>query len=71
MSMVDSQKEIKGKSLVGLAEQLEASIRKAAQEGKPLYEVEKGIFGCALQIGHVAIEHLLALQGMGISARAC
>ena len=31
MSMADSQKEIKGKSLVELAEQLEASIRDAAQ----------------------------------------
>ena len=65
MSMANSQKEIKGKSLVELAEQLEASIRKAAQEGKSLYEVEKDTFGCALQIGHAAIEQLLVLQGDG------
>ena len=65
MSMTHSQKEIKGHSLVKLAEQLEASIRKAAREGKSLYEVEKDTFGCALQIGHAAIEQLLMLQGNG------
>jgi hypothetical protein len=65
MSMAHSQKEINRKSLVELAEQLEASIRKAAQEGKSLYEVEKDTFGCALQIGHAAIEQLLVLQGDG------
>lgn len=43
MSMADSQNEIKGKSLVELAEQLEASIRDAAREGKSLYEVEKSL----------------------------
>jgi len=36
MSMANSQKEIKGKSLVELAEQLEASIREAVREGKSL-----------------------------------
>jgi hypothetical protein len=30
-----------------------------------LYEVEKDTFGCLLQIGHAAIEQLLALQGDG------
>ena len=34
MSMAHSQEEIKGKSLVKLAEELEASIREAAQKGK-------------------------------------
>jgi len=65
MSMVNSPNEIKGKSLVELAEQLEASIREAAREGKSLYEVEKDTFGRALQIGHAAIEQLLTLQGDG------
>ena len=62
MSMADSQNEIKGKSLVELAEQLEASIRDAAREGKSLYEVEKNTFERALQIGHAAIEQLLVLR---------
>ena len=65
MSMAHSRKEIKGKSLVELAEQLEASIRNAAQAGKSLYEVEKDTFGCALRIGHAAIEQLLMLEGNG------
>ena len=65
MSMANSRQEIKGNSLVELAKRLEASIRDAAREGKSLYEVEKDTFGCALQIGHAAIEQLLALQGEG------
>jgi hypothetical protein len=65
MSMVNSQDGIKGKSLVELAEQLEAEIREAAREGKSLYEVEKDTLGRALQIGYVAIEQLLTLQGDG------
>jgi hypothetical protein len=36
MSMINSQQTIKGKSLVELAEQLEAEIRGAAREGKSL-----------------------------------
>jgi hypothetical protein len=65
MTMVNSQDGIKGKSLVELAEQLEAEIREAAREGKSLYEMEKDIFGRALQIGYVAIEQFLRLQGDG------
>jgi hypothetical protein len=65
MSMVNSQNEIKSKSLVELAEQLEASVRHAARDGKSLYEMEKDIFARALQIGHAAIEQLLVLQGDG------
>ncbi len=65
MSMVNSQDGIKGKSLVELAEQLEALIREAARDGKPLYEVEKDTWARTLQIGHAAIEQLLMLQGDG------
>ena len=65
MSMAHLQEEIKGKSLIELAEQLEASIREAAQARKPLYEVEKDTFGYALRIGYAAIEQLLILQGDG------
>ena len=66
MSMAHFQNEIKGKSLVELAEQLEAEIREAVREGKSLYVMEKDIFGRALQIGHAAIEQVLALQGDGV-----
>jgi len=65
MSMSHSHDGIKGRSLVELAEQLEASIRAAALEGKSLYEVEKETWGRTLQIGHAAVEQLLALQGDG------
>ena len=65
MSMVNSQNEIKGTSLIELAEQLEAEIREAVREGKSLYVMEKDIFDRALQIGHAAIEQVLVLQGDG------
>jgi hypothetical protein len=65
MSMVNSQVGIKGKSLVELAAQLEVSIRKAAKDGKSLYEMEKTTFERVLEIGHAAIEQLLTLQGDG------
>ena len=65
MSMVNSQDGIKGKSLVELVGELEASIREAAREGKSLYEVEKNTWARTLQIGHAAVEQLLALQGDG------
>jgi len=65
MSVAHSQKEIKSKSLVEMAEQLAAEVREAAREGKSLYEMEKEIFRRALQIGYVAIEQVLALQGDG------
>ena len=65
MSIVYSHPEIKGKSLVELAGELEASVRKAAQQGKSLYEMEKEIFAYALQIGHRAVEEILMLQGDG------
>jgi hypothetical protein len=65
MSMANSQKEIKSISLIELAGQLEASIRQAAKDGKSLYEMEKNTFEAVLQIGHAAIEQLLALQGDG------
>ncbi len=65
MSMVNSHPQIKGKSLVELAEELELSVRKAVQRGKALYEMEKNIFAHVLQIGHRAIEEILFLQGDG------
>jgi hypothetical protein len=65
MSIVYSHPEIKGKSLVELAGELEASVRKAAQQGKSLYEMEKDVFAYALRIGHCAIEEILILQGDG------
>jgi len=65
MNMLHSHDEIKSKSLVDLAEQLEASIREASQRGQSLYEVEKDTWARTLQIGHAAIEQLLMLQGDG------
>ena len=65
MSMVNFRDEIKGKSLVELAEQLEATIREAAREGKTLYKVEKDTLEYVLQIGYAAMEQLLVLQGDG------
>ncbi|MGB8274193.1 MAG: ISKra4 family transposase [Alphaproteobacteria bacterium] len=65
MSMANSQDEIKGKSLVEMAEELEAEIRESARQGRSLHEVEKDSFRRVLQMGHAAINQLLVLQGDG------
>jgi hypothetical protein len=65
MSIAHSQEQIKGKSLVEVAEQLESEIREAVREGKSLYELEKDIFGRILHMGHIAVEQAIVLQGDG------
>lgn len=52
-------------SVVALAQQLEAFIREAAQQARPLHEVERTLWDRMLQIGHTATEQFLAAQGDG------
>jgi len=51
--------------VVALASQLEASVRKAAEVGRPLHEVERDILQQVLAIGKVCVEELIAFQGNG------
>ena len=64
MSMVNSQKEIKGKSLVGLVEELEASIREAARKGKSLYEGgNRPVFRHVRRQRRIAVEAAETMRG--------
>ena len=42
-------------SVVTLAQQLERYVREAAQQAKPLDEVERTIWDRVLQIGHASV----------------
>lgn len=50
---------------VELAGQLQAYVEQAARDGRPLHEVERGIFDRVLRIGFVATEQFLEGQGNG------
>ena len=65
MSIASSQKGSKVGSVVALASQLEASVRKAAEQGKRLHEVERDILRQVLNIGKASVDELIALQGDG------
>lgn len=52
-------------SLHELAEELEFFARSSANAGQSQYEVEKGILGRVLQMGHTAMNLYLDLQGNG------
>lgn len=61
----------KGDSPVELAKELEALVKKAAQEGSALYETERQIFERVLKIGHAATEMFLQAQGDGNLGATC
>lgn len=50
---------------LALARDLEAYVRQAARDGKPLHHVERHIFDTVLRIGFASVEQFLALQGHG------
>jgi hypothetical protein len=65
MSIAGSSKGNKGNSVATLASQLEASVRKAAEEGQSLRQVERDILRQVLGIGKACVDELIALQGDG------
>ena len=65
MSMAISESESKIGSVVALAKELDSVVKQAAVEGRSLDETERDVFSRVLNIGHAAVEQLLALQGDG------
>lgn len=65
MSMTSSASDSKVGSVVALAEELDSVVKRAAAEGRSLDETERDVFSRVLDIGHAAVEQLLALQGDG------
>ncbi len=55
----------KTESLVDMALQLQQSVRQAAVDGDSLYETEKNILAMVLEMGHLATDRFLQLQGDG------
>ena len=52
-------------NLLEMAQQLHQFVEQSAEEGVSLYEAEKSILATVLQMGKLAVDHLLELQGDG------
>jgi hypothetical protein len=71
MIVASSFVSIKRNSPVELARKLEEFVHQAAQEGCPLYEVERQVFDMILKMGHAAVELFLQGQGDGDLGETC
>ena len=62
-----SRNETNGKfdQLVDLTTELSEFVHGAAQEGKPIHEVERAVWQRLLEIGHQALEQFIREQGDG------
>jgi hypothetical protein len=65
MSMTDEARLLKSVSLLERFVQLQNYVRRAAQDGLPIHEVELALWQQLLQTGHEALGLFLQLQGNG------
>jgi hypothetical protein len=65
MSMTEEQAVLKGETLQQQFAQLQECVRRSAQEGRPMHEVEEELWSRLLQMGHAALGEFLRLQGNG------
>jgi len=65
MKIAQSEINDKAEKLLKLAEELGVFVQQAAQQGKSLYETEKGILAAVLKMGRRATDMFLRLQGDG------
>jgi hypothetical protein len=65
MSMTQEPDVLKGEKLQQQLAELQAFVRQAARNGQPVHEVERGLWGRLLQMGHEALGQFLCLQGDG------
>ena len=65
--MMISRTETNGKfeQLVDLTTELSEFVHAAAQEGKPIHEVERAIWQRLLKVGHEALDQFIREQGDG------
>lgn len=61
----------KSSELAKSAAELEDYVRRAAQEGQPIHEVERSIWQQVLQLGRLALGQFLDLQGNGDVGETC
>jgi hypothetical protein len=65
MSMTQEPDILKGETLQQQFAQLQECIRRSAQEGRPIHEVEEQLWSRLLHMGHEALAQFLRLQGNG------
>lgn len=65
MNIAQSPGSDKSENLLDMAQQLQAFVVVAAQQGKSLYETEKSVLATVLKMGHLATDTFLHLQGDG------
>jgi len=65
MSMTQEQGVLKSETLQQQFAQLQACVRRAAKEGRPIHEVEQELWSRLLHMGHEALGQFLRLQGNG------
>ena len=65
MSMTHEKDVLKSENLEDQFQELQDFVRLAAQEGRPIHEVEEGLWQRLLRMGHQALTQFLHLQGDG------
>jgi hypothetical protein len=65
MSMTHERDVLKSETMEQQFEEMQEFVRLAAQEGRAVHEVERGLWQRLRQIGHTCLEQFLRLQGNG------
>jgi hypothetical protein len=65
MSMTHERDVLKSETMEQWFEELQEFVRLAAQDGRAVHEVERGLWQRLLQMGHACLEQFLRLQGNG------
>jgi hypothetical protein len=65
MSMTQEQDVLKSEMLQQQFARLQECVRRAAEEGRPIHEVEDELWSGLLKMGHEALRQFLRLQGNG------
>lgn len=65
MKIAQDTEVLKGEFGTSLPPELREFVERAAQEGMPMHEVERGVWDRVLRMGHDAVQHFVNLQGTG------
>ena len=65
MKIAQEAEVLKGELGPSLPPELREFVERAAQDGRPMHEVERGVWDRVLRVGHDAVQHFLNVQGTG------
>jgi len=65
MSMTHERDVLKSESMEQQFQEMQEFVRQAAQDGRAVHEVERGLWQRLLHMGHACLEQFLRLQGNG------